>query len=585
MKKSILSLIVAMAFGGFLVACQQELIPETSTKGHVYEEDEDIIFVDHIEDKFKPSTAHPKGQRARGLSDGDLAPSDQALTYLGYAYYPHAMGGQESENLKTRILDVKSILEDPQLRGTIQSQHVGETYHLIITGEDQNYIMRTRYKQRVHKADLSVNLLGLLKIGGNYKRDLINYTVTSEHRSEGYGSLEILFKKRKSSMQLSYSSLARIIENYLYPSFRVELFTSSIGEVADLVGPYVLTSYSTGGSILAQYKVQYDDYYHSDSINKFVDAGIKASFDIGNNSTGNGTGDKDKGGSSLKGDAGIDYTFQYHRTKGNTEAKKKFISWRYMQSTGGDQAAWRVTPIERGEVPIDCSTWLSSLKDESTHAIVGVEDQGLQGIEQFILETNYKRRLIDIYKQVLPQIKQEKEPSLRIAKVYVRDDSKGEPLYDVVTILNTRNDDYIMLTPIRYNASDDELAKYKDVSAFKARAKELAREIKPIIALGKPKASLVEVLRPYLREQLCVEFPFTLTPSDHVFRYRNPNNQTWYVYDTKKKLAFSFLDINALTSGTTNLDVLYKMDVWIHKLPIREISMLELLKKYTVVGL
>ncbi len=171
MKKSIFSLIVAMAFGGFLVACQQELIPETSTKGHVYEEDEDIIFVDHIEDKFKPSTAHPKGQRARGLSDGDLAPSDQALTYLGYAYYPHAMGGQESENLKTRILDVKSILEDPQLRGTIQSQHVGETSHLIITGEDQNYIMKTRYDQQVHKAGLSVNLLGILKIGASYKED------------------------------------------------------------------------------------------------------------------------------------------------------------------------------------------------------------------------------------------------------------------------------------------------------------------------------------------------------------------------------------------------------------------------------
>lgn len=463
MKKSVFSLIVAMAFGVFLVACQQELIPETSIKEHVYGEDEDIIFVDHIEDKFKPSTAHPKGQRARGLSDGDLAPSDQALTYLGYAYYPHAMGGQESENLKTRILDVKRILEDPQLRGTIQSQHVGETSHLIITGEDQNYIMRTRYKQRVHQAGLSVNLLGILKIGASYKEDLRSITVDSKYGSEGYGSLEVLFKKRKSSIQLPYSSLARIIENYLYPSFRVELFTSSIGEVADLVGPYVLTSYSTGGSILAQYRVQYDDFHHSDSINKFVDAGIKASFDIGNSSAGNGTG-----GSSPKGDAGGDYTFQYNRNQGDTQYQYKYRSSRYLQSTGGDQAAWGVTAIGKGEIPIDCSAWLSSLKDESTHVIIGVEDQGLQGIEQFILETNYKRRLIDIYKQVLPHIKQEKDPSLRIAKVYVRDDSKGEPLYDVVTILNTRNDDYIMLTPIRYNASDDELAKYRDVSAFKA---------------------------------------------------------------------------------------------------------------------
>lgn len=581
MKKSVFSLIVALAFGGFLVACQQELIPETSIKEHVYEEDQDIIFVDHIEDKFRPSTTHANGQGARGLSDGDLAPSDQALTYLGYAYYPHAMGGQESENLKTRILDVKRILEDPQLRGTIQSQHVGETSHLIITGEDQNYIMRTRYKQRVHQAGLSVNLLGILKIGASYKDDLRSITVDSEYSSEGYGSLEILFKKRKSSIQLPYSSLARIIENYLYPSFRVELFTSSIGEVADLVGPYVLTSYSTGGSILAQYRVQYKNYHHSDSINKLIDAGIKASFNIGNSSAGNATG----GGSSPKGDAGGDYTFQYNRNQGDTQDQYKCISSRYLQSTGGDQAAWGVTAIGKGEIPIDCSAWLSSLKDESTHVIIGVEDQGLQGIEQFILETNYKRRLIDIYKQVLPQIKQEKDPSLRIAKVYVRDDSKGDPLYDVVTILNTRNDDYIMLTPIRYNASDDELAKYRDVSAFKARAKELAREIKPIIALGKPKASLVEVLRPYLREQLCMEFPFTLTPSDHVFRYRNPNNQTWYVYDTKKMLAFSFLDINALTPGTTNLDTTYKMDAWIHKLPIREISILELLKKYTVVGL
>ena len=585
MKKSIFSLIVAIAFGGFLLGCQQEPIPDTSTKEHVYEEDEDIIFVDHIEYKFKPSTARPKGQRARGLSDGDLAPSDQALTYLGYAYYPHAMGGQESENLKTRILDVKRILEDPQLRGTIQSQHVGETSHLIITGEDQNYIMSTRYKQQVHKAGLSVNLLGILKIGASYKEDLRSITVDSEYGSEGYGSLEVLFKKRKSSIQLPYSSLARIIENYLYPSFRVELFTSSIGEVADLVGPYVLTSYSTGGSILAQYRVQYDNYYHSDSINKSIDAGIKASFTIGNSSAGNSTGDKNKSARSLTGDVGGDYTFQYNRNQGDTQYQYKCRSSRYLQSTGGDQAAWGVTAIGKGEIPIDCSAWLSSLKDESTHAIIGVEDQGLQGIEQFILETNYKRRLIDIYKQVLPQIKREKDPSLRIAKVYVRDDSKGEPLYDVVTILNTRNDDYIMLTPIRYNASDDELAKYRDVLAFKARAKELAREIKPIIALGKPKASLVEVLRPYLREQLCVEFPFTLTPSDHVFRYRNPNNQTWYVYDTKKKLAFSFLDINALTPGTTNLDALYKMDAWIHKLPIREISILELLKKYTVVGL
>ncbi len=91
-------------------------------------------------------------------------------------------------------------------------------------------------------------------MGQAIKKILRSFTVNSRYRSEGYGSLEVLFKKRKSSIQLPYSSLARIIENYLYPSFRVELFTSSIGELADLVGPYVLTSYSTGGSILAQYR-------------------------------------------------------------------------------------------------------------------------------------------------------------------------------------------------------------------------------------------------------------------------------------------------------------------------------------------
>ena len=580
MKQKVFYLALVMTLGSFLTACQQEPSPKKNILEQTYEEDEDIIFVDHIEES-KPLVSHSKRQSARGLSDGDLAPSDQALTYLGYAYYPHAMGGQESENLKTRILDVKRILEDPQLRGTIQSQHVGETSHLIIAGEDRSHIMRTRYGRHIQNSGLSINILGFLKIGDTYNKELQYMVSKSEYKSEGYGSFDVLFKKRKSSIQLPNASLSRIIENYLYPSFRVELFTSSIGEVADLVGPYVLTSYSTGGSISAQYRVLYKQYLHSDSITHQIGKDLKASFshDV---EVDKGTG----AGKSSKVGFDSNYTFKYTQADGSSREYAGYSSFRYLRSAGGNQAEWKASSLRDGNVPIDYSGWLSSLKDEATHVIIGVEDQGLQGIEQFILETNFRRRLIDIYKQVLPHTKQEKDPSLRIAKVYVRDDSKGEPLYDVVMMLNTRNDDYILLTPIQHNASDAELAKYRDVSAFKMRAKELARAIKDVIPLGKPKASLKDIVRPYLREPLCVEFPFTLSPSpDHVFRYKNPNNQTWYVYDTKRKLAFSFLDANALMEGTTNLDVLYKMDDWIQKLPVREISILELLKKYTVVGL
>ena len=88
--------------------------------------------------------------------------------------------------------------------------------------------------------------------------------------------------------------------------------------------------------------------------------------------------------------------------------------------SGGEPQFQLTSPSAKVEEnKIDLTGWLSSLKDVKTHVVVNLADGGLVGMDKFVLEENFKRRIRDTHMGNLND-KEYQIPYIEIVKIFVR---------------------------------------------------------------------------------------------------------------------------------------------------------------------
>ena len=495
--------------------------------------------------------------RSKTRTSGVIGNSD-ALLGLSYNIGNSIMG--DYSNVGSIVVDVEKIRAlDPQFI-TSKFLNTNFTYSTTYTDFDR-YESNSKVTDKV-SSGVSLNL-GLFKIGRKKETTEVFTNQVIEDSKIVYGELNI--DKKNSSFQLQSSEGARKLyaRECLSNIFMMNMYNSTIGSILNSYGDFVLAGYVTGGKALAFYAGK--DYNASTSVAKEsnMKTDINASFTWKSNSASGELGFGSDNSSST------DTNYKTANTKIQIRT--------YGGSSGGGQV---ITPTQSlDDLGLDLTSWLKSLNDVNTHTIIDVLDQGLIPISSFVLEANFRKRFDDTANGALEKRTKLINPYIEIVRVFVRTSSLGKPLYDIAAVLNTRQGDKIVLSDGRAaTASEAELlANDRDVTFTQKRDAIIAK--KSNYYLLEFRSNATTKLHPALRTPLCISL--NEVNETTMYRYKNPNTGIEYIYDTRKRIAFSHF--TSIIDGDWILDE-YGIRDWVESLTVKKISMASL-AAYKIIGL
>ncbi len=557
-----------------LASCMQEEV--LAPKVFMGDSDEVIVF-----EEASPRAKGYQQRDLRGLG-GDTESAIEwyknhnDLAWLGRTYWFKGEDSLASE-LKKRLIDVQSLMEDREVQDNISvTNERKDSIGYYITRDYRNLRKENRRYQKIG-GGFKLSLFGLKLLGVSSSHEKTFYSLRESFDTALWGECNIVHSRSSVEMHDGLLLRANIIERHLASGFTRELYSAPIGEICDGYGPLVLSKYILGGKLSAKYMYQNHEKIEADTAYSTFTANVSLSFSpikktAGKDSLSGGEGAQDSVGVNYQRSV---YKFDYSKL----DLKKMYMA---VHTIGGTPSIGLNIPVMTVEElktgGLDLGPWYTSLADASTHTLLDVKDGGLLPISEFILENNFKRRIMDVYAGVLERNTTNMIPELEIRKVYVRSDSQGKPLCDVALVLKTRNDDRVILTRLDEQASDETLRGYDERSLFTQRGKELLKQMDGMF-VGLKKLGRTKVLYPYLRTTLCTE---AIVDFKNMYRYKNPLNKVVYLYDSKAKIAFSYYDGDE--GDETQVEV-YGLATWASTLPEKKISMLNLLQNYKVIGL
>ena len=228
------------------------------------------------------------------------------------------------------------------------------------------------------------------------------------------------------------------------------------------------------------------------------------------------------------------------------------------------------------EVDLNLTPWLQSLADQDTHVMIGIQDEGLTGLSEFVLEENFKRRIQDTHMGFTSNIELT-EPFIEIVKVFVRNSQSGEKLYEVAPVLNTRQGDQIILNDGKASeATDEELRANNDYDTFMAKSQAIAEE-KAKYYQCEIKANSNKTLNPIVRIPFNMSLPGL--NEGNMYKFRNEETNMCYIYDSQKRYAFAYYDVDSFIPDA------YGISEWVETIPEKSLSMTALAQFYKVIGL
>jgi hypothetical protein len=406
--------------------------------------------------------------------------------------------------------------------------------------------------------------LGLFKAG---RKKTITEKFGSKLENENknvYGEVWVEVRNGLHSLQTISSARKRIAADYLNEIFLDALYNTSIVELLDEFGPFVLTGYYTGGRASALYLGKYTSNVSSENKEREMDEKLNASFSWGKK--------EEKSSGSASGDLGFGGKY----SDSTTIDKHTTGVYYTVKTTGGSHDLTVNSPIgEVDQFGIDLTPWLQSLNDASTHTLIGIQDEGITGISDFVLEENFKQRIHDTH---LDYVYNDEllEPIIEIVKVYVRSTSSGERLYEVAPVLNTRQGDKIILSDgLADQASDAELRANNNYNTFMSKSQAIANQKKDFYKCT-IQANPDEVILPFLRQPLCFELEGL--DENRMYKFMNENTNMWYIYDPVAHYAFAYyLDDYILDA--------YGIYDWIDSVEEKPISTRTLSMRYRIIGL
>ncbi len=477
--------------------------------------------------------------------------------YIGRSYDIGNTILGDPDNVRLPVLDYEKI------KSRVISDFAGTTEIASYAYADYDRYEENVLETKEISSGFSINLL-IFKFGREKKTTETFKTQTIDENRQVFGEVDVEVRDQAYQISTTSATLKNLAANALSEDFKFDLYFAPMVEVLNNYGPFVITGYYSGGRATAMYYGYSSENTTAENREKDLSKDINASFAWGSQK-------KD----SLK-SVGLDFGFG--TDNGNSEAYERSLEEVYMQvkTQGGNKNLQCNTNAgEVGTMSVDLSSWLSSLDDKSTHTLIGIRDGGLTGLNSFMLEENFKRRMQDTHLGHL-NVDAFLEPYIEIGRVYVRATSSGEKLYKIAPILNTRQGDKIVLNNDEdAQFTDEELRKNNDNDYFMTQSQAIAAEKGQYYKCAITANPNLRVM-PLLRVPLCIELGEI--DESRMCKFFNEENNMWYIYDPVALTAYSFyLDDFVLD--------MYGMREWVESLPTKSISMVNLYMRYTIIGL
>lgn len=390
---------------------------------------------------------------------------------------------------------------------------------------------------------------------------------TADDKRAVHGELSIEVVNGMLSLQTVPSALRRISADYLDELFIDALYNSSMVELIQSYGEFVLTGYFTGGRASTL-------YYGIDKNNMLYDS-KESSMDKEISTSYAWKKDKPSGKDTLNSVSG-ELSIGTKRGNSSTETET-FSQLQFSVKTLGGAYGYTVAtpPHDVKDYTIDLTNWLLSLNDTKTHTMIDLQEGGLFPISDFILEENFKQRYNDTHMEFQYQEYLE-EPYIEIMKMYVRKSSSGEKLYDIVPVLSTRQGDKLIFSnPNAVNQSDTELRAYNTAATFTARSNAIKEEKSKYYKL-EIKASPNKIINPVI--QTTLSFDISNVNEAGVYKFRNANTNIWYIYNPTSLYCFAYYDDDYIPDA-------YGITDWVNSIPVKAVSMTTLYQRYRIFGL
>ena len=473
--------------------------------------------------------------------------------YIGRSYNNKTSILGDQETIFYPVIDVERLRTDHPSYFVSSGLFKSEANSYAYT-TDKEYEKKSSTTKKV---SLGFRLnLGFFSIGRKTVIERTFSTHVSESSKDAYGELSVEVKNMLYSMQTSSLTNKKIAAEYLDRDFTEQLYNLTVDELLSVYGPFVLIKYYTGGRASALYYGS--EYKNSDARARVegLQSNMEASFIFNKTDS-----------------LGLSFGF----SKNNSEYEKRdtlFKSVRMAVKTIGGSANTGVgfDGKDISNININLSGWLSSLDNSANHAVIGIDEEGLHPVSDFLLEENFRERIYGVHHNFITTDHLQL-PYIEIAQVE-KNDSFME--FELMPILNTRHGDKIALGG--------------DPSLFPGLTSQtdfwtIIRWIK-----GQKRSYYdLEINMDIDQKYTTRNFTSSNPKSYLVFTLKNVNEGTMrkfineksnmvYLYDPVQKFAFSF------PNDDYTVDV-YGIRDWVELMPIVKLNVLDLCNNYRIMGL
>lgn len=578
------------------------------------------VYTLHPRDPRLPKWASKPRRSLRALPGTIEQTQFSPLQYLGYGYRIGEGIIGLPNNLTFPIFDKDAILKDPKFSNYVDLIRLRHASSRTYTSTDMNVSMQEELETKTIRSGLRLNF-GLFSIGAktSYTRTFHSLLLSSKNLAKG--RLDLFWNEASVRLAGSDLVLKKASYTHLTEHFIDLLYNSTMDDVLQTYGPFVVVGYYTGGRASSSYLFEEGSTTKKDSwserVRKYVGATVKWFSD--NESASDSTGKK--GGGSLNPHLYIGY----RASDGKDYSEEYGFSSVYQQTSvyGGARELTYTTPAQKAGVSFfDLGPWFRSLADEKNHTLINITEGGLIGLDKVVHEQNFKRKMERVLagreeskelaipyvvicyenkKVLLPDGESEARAAFYPSKSEVPERPRPpyppkspSPRFDVreqipVAILHTRHGDDICILDENLQSRIDRIASISNDKLDEVGIKELDNlcskmfncEIKvsrnPSLysPYGKPE---VPGPIPYHQRSGFLKVNFCLGSSSNVFKYKNPHTGIWYVYDKKLRSALSFCD-------GSDIPEIYGISDWIEGIPEKEINMNTLISYYRIIGL
>lgn len=542
------------------VGCQErELIDLTETLSNIPDDEIEIIArspsMPDVNGRHRPLIVESRASSETGA----LICNSEKLLGSTYKAGNGIIG--DYANVGFQIIDIEKVKALGNNR--ISSHYLNDKVTDKFTFSDFEHFTDSSSITKKISHGFSLNL-GLFKIGRKKTTTEVFKSAYTSSNQSVYGELDILIRDSRFTLDCVSSSRRIYARQCLTKEFKEALYGSTIGEIINQYGPYVLIGYDTGGKALALYAAKTKAGASYSLHEKDLQDSITASFTWNNDS------------SSVS--ASLKFKLNNgHVSTSQSSIKNTMVQIRTYGGRNYDNAI--VGPIDLKNLSVDLSSWQSSLSDVNTHTMINITDEGLMPLSAFVLEENFQYRFDDTACDYLESLTDFTEPHIEVLRVYARS-AEGQRLYEIAPVLVTRQGDYIVLSDGKYKQmSNEQLKQNSDNDYYRSCLSGIAAQKKEyfngIRYIGLEKTWL----DPRDRDPVCIR----LDNFDETKAYKFiADGNMGYIYMPEAKVALSYY-ISEWDEDAVLDD--YGIRDWVENLPEKKIAISSLANYYTIIGL